>query len=262
MSASSRLICSKVAGQACAARKSQPQYIATQFALDGLKPAGDNGTYFQKVPLLAVHTIEDKTTLLVCAARTVSPSPSSTATTIVTKDETGRRTADIDAPIVFVGYGIDAPEYHWNDYSGVDVKGKVAAGHRERAALDDENFFKGKATHLLRPLDLQVRRGSAQGAVGVLIIHRTDLASYRWDVVRNSQAIEKSYLQGDPQRDAAAASWIQHDVARRSCSTPPAGTPIDGHRSRRKARLPGHRAARAAQGARIAAACATTTQTT
>jgi hypothetical protein len=51
--------------------------------------------------------------------------------------------------------------------------------------------------------------------VGVLIIHRTDLASYGWEVVRNSQAVEKSYLEGDPSATLRAAAWIQHDVAQR-----------------------------------------------
>jgi hypothetical protein len=60
-----------------------------------------------------------------------------------------------------------------------------------------------------------MRRPRGGGAVGVLIIHRTDLASYGWEVVRNSQAVEKSYLQGDPDATLRAAAWIQHDVAQR-----------------------------------------------
>src|SRR5581483_6362992 len=94
------------------------EYIATQFAVDGLQPAGDNGTYFQKVPLFAVHTEEDQTRFAF-APSNGQPIDLAYGTDIVSKDQTWQATADIDAPIVFVGYGIDAPEYHWNDYAGV-----------------------------------------------------------------------------------------------------------------------------------------------
>lgn len=97
------------------------EYIATQFALAGVEPAGDNGTYFQKVPLYAVHTVEDKTKFSFVLADG-QPVNLAYGTEIVAKDETGQATADFDAPIVFVGYGIDAPEYHWNDYVGADGK--------------------------------------------------------------------------------------------------------------------------------------------
>ena len=96
------------------------EYIATQFALDGLKPAGDNGTYFQRVPLFAVHTDEDKTKFAFVPANG-QPVDLAYGTQIVAKDQTGQPTADIDAPIVFVGYGIHAPEYNWDDYAGVST---------------------------------------------------------------------------------------------------------------------------------------------
>src|SRR5271163_682670 len=192
------------------------KYIAAQFALDGLKPAGDNGTYFQKVPLYAVHTVEDQT------AFTLDPNPGSPLTApirlpygqdVVTKDTTGEAVADIDAPIVFVGYGIDAPEYQWNDYAGVDVKGKVLLVIVNEPPSTDPKFFKAEALTYYGRWTYKYEQAARLGAVGVLIIHRTDLASYPWDVVRNSQAIEKSYLQGDPAATLKAAAWIQHDVA-------------------------------------------------
>src|ERR1017187_2711768 len=76
------------------------EYIATQFALDGLEPAGDNGTYFQRVPLLAVHTIEDKTKFALVPA-TGQPIDLAYSTEVVSKDQTGQPTAEIDAPIVY-----------------------------------------------------------------------------------------------------------------------------------------------------------------
>jgi Zn-dependent M28 family amino/carboxypeptidase len=190
------------------------EYISTQFALDGLQPAGDNGTFFQHVPLMAVHTVEDKTKFSIVPAGG-QPLDLNYGTDIVAKDQTGQPSAEIDAPIVFVGYGINAPEYRWNDYAGVDVKGKVVLVIVNEPPSNDEKFFKAKALTYYGRWTYKYEEAARLGAVGVLIIHRTDLASYGWEVVRNSQAIEKSYLQGDPDATLHAAAWIQHDVAQK-----------------------------------------------
>jgi len=188
------------------------EYIATQFAIEGVEPAGDNGTFFQKVPLFAVHTIEDKTKFAFVPANG-QPVDLAYGPEIVSKDQTGQAMADFDAPIVFVGYGIHAPEYHWDDYAGVDVKGKIALIIVNEPPSDDEKFFKGKALTYYGRWTYKYEEAARRGAIGVLVIHRTDLASYGWEVVRNSQAVEKSYLQGDPDATLRAAAWIQHDVA-------------------------------------------------
>ena len=190
------------------------KYIGTQFSLYGLQPAGDNGTYFQKVPLYAVHTIEDQTKFSF-APESGTPIELTYGSDYVTKDQTGAASADIDAPIVFVGYGIDAPEYHWDDFAGVDVKGKVLLVIVNQPPSDDPAFFKGKTMTYYGRWTYKYEEASRRGAVGVLIIHRTDLASYPWDVVRNSQSVEKSYLKDDPTATLKAASWIQLDVAKK-----------------------------------------------
>lgn len=190
------------------------EYIATQFALAGVEPAGDNGTFFQKVPLFAVHTVEEKTKFSFVPA-SGAPVDLAYGPEIVSKDETGQESAEIDAPIAFVGYGIHAPEYKWDDYAGVDLKGKIALVIVNEPPSDDVNFFKGKALTYYGRWTYKYEEAARRGAVGVLIIHRTDLASYGWEVVRNSQAIEKSYLEGDPDAKLRAAAWIQHDVAQR-----------------------------------------------
>ena len=153
------------------------QYIGTQVALYGLQPAGDNGTYFQKVPLYAVHTIEDQTKFSFVPA-SGGPIDLTYGSDYVTKDQTGAASADIDTPIVFVGYGIDAPEYHWNDYAGVDVKGKVLLVIVNQPPSDDPAFFKGKTMTYYGRWTYKYEEAARRGAVGVLIIHRTDLASY------------------------------------------------------------------------------------
>jgi Zn-dependent M28 family amino/carboxypeptidase len=195
------------------------EYIGTQFALDGIEPAGNNGTYFQRVPLFAVHTVEDKTRFSLVPL-SGQPVDLAYGAEIVSKDQTGQPTADLDAPIVFVGYGIHAPEYHWDDYAGadgkeIDLKGKIALVIANEPPSNDENFFKGNALTYYGRWTYKYEEAARRGAAGGLIVHRTDLASYGWEVVRNSQAVEKSYLAGDPSATLRAAAWIQHGVAQR-----------------------------------------------
>ena len=190
------------------------EYIATQFALAGARPAGENGSYFQTVPLLAVHTDADKTNFTFVPA-SGAPIPLKYGEDYVTKDQTGEPSAQINAPIVFVGYGIYAPEYQWNDFEGMDVKGKVLLAIVNEPPSSDDHFFQGKALTYYGRWTYKYEEAGRRGAVGVLLIHRTDLASYEWAVVRNSQSIEKSYLQNDPLSTLQAASWIQLDVAQK-----------------------------------------------
>jgi len=187
-------------------------YIATQFALYGLKPAGDNGTYFQKVAFGGVHTLP---------ATTASVQPASGSSIalklgddFVTTNQTQTDNVDVDAPIVFVGYGIEAPEYQWNDYAGVDVKGKVVLVIVNEPPSKDPKFFNGDALTYYGRWTYKFEQAARQGAVAALIIHRTDLASYGWEVVRNSWSNEQVYLADDKDPKLKAASWIQLEIAR------------------------------------------------
>jgi TonB family protein len=189
-------------------------YIAKQFASYGLKPAGDNGTFFQNVPMVGVGTLPE-TTFSFSEAGGKS-FEAKNLTDFVTNNESQTETADIDAPIVFVGFGIKAPEYGWDDYKEVDLHGKVALLFvNEPTSDDDPNLFKGKALTYYGRWTYKFEETARRGAVATLIIHRTDLASYGWDVVRNSWGKERSYLKRDETPKLQAASWIQLDVARK-----------------------------------------------
>jgi Zn-dependent M28 family amino/carboxypeptidase len=189
------------------------EYIATEFALDGLKPAGDHGTYFQEVPMVSVTTLPETTLSLV--PKNGEPLQLKNLDDFVIHNETQTEVADIDAPIVFVGYGITAPEYKWDDYKGVDLKGKVALLFVNEPTSDDPNFFKGKALTYYGRWTYKFEETARHGAVGTLIIHRRDLASYGWEVVRNSNGKDKSYLRLDGTPHLQGASWIQLDVAKK-----------------------------------------------
>jgi Zn-dependent M28 family amino/carboxypeptidase len=188
-------------------------YIAKQFQSYGLKPAGDNGTYFQNVPMVGVKTLADTTFAL--KAENGKSFEAKNLTDFVTNNESQTEMADIDAPIVFVGYGIKAPEYGWDDYKTVDLHGKVALLFVNEPSSDDPDFFKGPALTYYGRWTYKFEETARRGAVATLIIHRTDLASYGWEVVRNSWGTERSYLKRDDTPKLQAASWIQLEVAQK-----------------------------------------------
>lgn len=189
------------------------RYIASQFELLGLKPAGDDGTYFQAVNFKGVRT-QPATTASVQPAKGAAW-PLTLAEDFVTSNQTQTAVTDVDAPIVFVGYGIDAPEYRWNDYKGVDVKGKVVLVIVNEPPSKDLKFFTGEALTYYGRWVYKFEQAARQGAVGALLIHRTDLASYGWDVVRNSWSNEQVYLRDDKDPKLQAASWVQLEIARK-----------------------------------------------
>jgi Zn-dependent M28 family amino/carboxypeptidase len=198
------------------------QYIATQFALYGLKPGGDNGTYLQQINFVGMNAIPEKTTMSIIPPKRPEGQIGIMLYSYDLKygddytvsNRTLTPTVDIDAPIVFVGYGITAPEFNWNDYAGIDVKGKVILCIVGDPPSTDPNFFGGDALTYYGRWTYKFEQAARMGAVGALIIHRTDLASYGWDVVKNSNTSEKTYIRDNKDPQLEAASWIQLDVAK------------------------------------------------
>jgi Zn-dependent M28 family amino/carboxypeptidase len=189
------------------------EYIATELELYGLKPAGDNGSYLQKVPMVGISTADGSTFSLM--PQKGSPIDLTLRNDIVAMDETGQTSTDIDAPLVWIGYGIDAPEFNWNDYKDADVKGKVLLILVNEPPSEDPKFFNGKALTYYGRWTYKFEEGARKGAAGVILIHKTEMASYGWEVVRNSWSGERSYLRNDPAPKLKIASWIQLDVARK-----------------------------------------------
>jgi len=189
------------------------EYIATQFALYGLKPVGDNGTYLQKVPMVGITPSQETTFSLIPASG--SRMTLKVLDDYVSYDQTQQPQSDVDAPIVYVGYGIHAPEYNWDDYKDTDVRGKVLLMLVNEPASDDPKFFKGKALTYYGRWTYKYEEAARRGAVGVILIHQNEMASYPWEVVRNSNSGEKSYLKLDGTPKLKAAAWIQLGVARK-----------------------------------------------
>ena len=188
------------------------EYMATQLAEYGLKPAGDNGSYLQKVPLVGITTLpQTQFVLLPKQGESMILKP---LDEYVAYDQTQQSQSDVDADIVYVGYGIEAPEYNWDDYKGVDVRGKVLLMLVNEPPSDDPKFFKGKALTYYGRWTYKYEEAARKGAVGVVLIHREDMASYPWEVVRNSNSGEKSYLKLEGPA-LKVASWVQLNVAKK-----------------------------------------------
>ena len=188
-------------------------YIATQFALAGLKPMGDNGEYLQKVPMVGIATQKDSSLKIIPEngeAMDLRPMDD-----CVLMDESQQPTSDISSDVVFVGYGITAPEYKWDDYAGLDVTGKVLLMLVNEPPSNDDAFFKGRALTYYGRWTYKFEHAAEKGAAGVLLIHRTDMASYGWDVVRSSWSGERSSLRGDKSPKLKLAAWVQFEIAKK-----------------------------------------------
>jgi Zn-dependent M28 family amino/carboxypeptidase len=188
-------------------------YIAKQLKEFGVKPAGDGGTYFQNVPMVGVKTLPQTTFEL--QRNDGETTPLKNLDDFATSNESQTEVEDFTAPIVFVGFGIKAPEYNWDDYKNYDLRGKVALLFVNEPPSGDPKFFNGDALTYYGRWIYKFEETARRGAIATLIMHRTDLASYGWEVVRNSLGTDRSYLKLDGTPKLKAASWVQQEVAKK-----------------------------------------------
>ncbi len=187
------------------------EFIADQFAIAGLEPAGDNGTYLQRVPMVGITTEPGTTLQVVTPKQTLDLRM---LDDVVIMDESQQKQSDLDSDVIFMGYGITAPEYGWDDYAGVDVRGKVLLMLVNEPPSDDPTFFAGKALTFYGRWVYKYEQAARMGAAGVILIHQTEMASYGWSVVRNSWSGERARLANDGEPQLHLASWVQFDLAR------------------------------------------------
>ena len=185
-------------------------YIATQFALAGAQPAGDDGTYFQKVPLVGVRTTEGAQLSAIGAGKTLSFRWSDD---FVGSSQTQQPMTRFDAQAVFVGHGIVAPEYNWDDYEDADVRGKIVVLFTNEPASNDPKFFGGRALTYYGRWTYKYEEALRKGALGCIIVHTTPTAGYGWGVVRNSWGREQPFVKLAPGEPALSlAGWITRDA--------------------------------------------------
>jgi len=167
--------------------KAAAQYIADEMKAAGLKPMGENGSYFQPVKLTETEVLPSSSMTISKGEDTLLEADQSTNAVYWTK-RLAENQAIENSEVVFVGYGVVAPEYDWNDYAGLDVKGKtvVMLVNDPGYATKDENLFKGNAMTYYGRWTYKYEEAGRQGAAAAIVIHETEPASYGWDVVSGS----------------------------------------------------------------------------
>ncbi|TCZ79068.1 M28 family metallopeptidase [Lysobacter sp. N42] len=191
------------------------EYLAAQFGRMGLAP-GNQGSWFQTVPM--VETTADPATTLTLEVRG-KPRTLAFGTDMVVGTRTAKPQVKLDASqLVFVGYGVNAPERGWNDYAGLDVRGKTVVilvndpgFHTQDAAL-----FDGKAMTYYGRWTYKFEEAARQGAAGALIVHDDLGAAYGWDVVKNSWSGAQFDLRAsdDPEPRLPVQGWITQAQAK------------------------------------------------
>ena len=207
-------------GPATRAETKTINYIAQQFAAIGLKPGGDTiggkRGWFQNVPLLkSEFPTAPRFSLSLGNGQTLNLTQGNEIA--LKAPLNGQNTVNLaNVPLVFVGYGVSAPERNWDDFKGVDVRGKLIV-----VLINDPDFeggegdFGGKAMTYYGRWTYKYEEAARRGAAGVLIVHETDPASYGWNTVKNSNTNTQFDI---VRKDPAAAhtgfeSWIQRPLA-------------------------------------------------
>lgn len=188
-------------------------YLIEQFKAYGLEP-GNGDSYIQEVPMVELTAMPSSTMTIAGNGQTLSLN---VLEDFVAYTERVEEETSLDASeLVFAGYGVVAPEYGWNDYEGLDVKGKtvVVMVNDPGFASGDPSFFKGETMTYYGRWTYKYEEAARQGAAGCLIIHETVPAGYPWLVVRNSWSGASLYLdQSGGNYQPNVVGWITRDAA-------------------------------------------------
>ena len=187
-------------------------YLATQFETHGLKPAAPDGSWRQAVPLIGARTHAPPNVSFRRGDQSVTLE---SVKDFMSSIGSPLDNAEIDdAELVFVGYGIEAPEYDWNDYKDVDLRGKVLLMMNNDPESDPE-LFAGKRRLYYGRWDYKYEIAARQGAIGAIIIHTTPSAGYPWQVVQTSWSGEEFELRGRQGPRMQLKAWATEEAARK-----------------------------------------------
>jgi Zn-dependent M28 family amino/carboxypeptidase len=186
------------------------EYLAAQLQASGVKPAGDNNTYFQRVPLVGATTLPSAT---LTANGKIGRLALKLKTDYVGTATSQRPDNDFDAEAIFVGHGISAPEFGWDDYKGQDVRGKVLVYFTNEPPSQDPKFFAGPSLTYYGRWVYKFEEAARRGAAAALIIHTTPTAGYGWGVVSGSFGNEKPELKLSPgENGLKLAGWLSENA--------------------------------------------------
>lgn len=195
------------------------EYLAAEMAAAGLEPMGENGTYYQTVQL-AEASLNPSSSMSITSGDTVllNADPSQTDDAVFWTKKTSSQNSVTDSDLVFVGYGVVAPEYGWNDYEGLDVAGKtvVMLVNDPGYATKDDALFNGDAMTYYGRWTYKFEEAGRQGAAAAIIIHQTAPASYPWEVVSGSwSGPQLDVVRADGGADRTIMEgWVTEDMAK------------------------------------------------
>lgn len=187
------------------------EYLASQLAAMGYEPAGDDGTYFQNVQIVE-SVVEPSFSL-----QAGQGAPFTYLDDLVVFSGLQDARVTVDADVVFVGHGIVAPEYNWNDYAGADVAGKVVLVmvNDPPASASEPELFGGDALTYYGRWTYKFEEAARQGAAGAILIHTEPSATYPWQVVQTSWSGTQYSLPAVPGQPALTMkAWITEAGAR------------------------------------------------
>ncbi len=189
------------------------KYIAAEMEAYGLEPGAADKSWFQKVPLVGIKVDVPRAVTMTAGAGSLELSvPDDLVVMSGTQDA---HAAIEPTELVFVGYGIVAPEYHWDDYKDVDVKGKIVVVMNDDPS-SDPNLFAGKRRLWYGRWDYKYEQAAKKGAAGVIIIHTTPSAAYPWQVVVSSNTGERFELPAVPNEARLVAKmWATEEATRK-----------------------------------------------
>jgi hypothetical protein len=186
------------------------EYIAAHLKAAGALPAGDISTYFQHVPLVG-STTSPEATLTVTGER--EPFSLKFAKDFVGTAFSQVSENDFDAETVFVGHGISAPEFDWDDYKGENLRGKVLVYFTNEPPSQDTKFFAGPSLTYYGRWTYKFEEATRRGAAAALIIHTTQTAGYGWGVVNSSFSREMPELKlGSGENGLKLAAWLSENA--------------------------------------------------
>ena len=192
------------------------KYITAQFQMLGLQPAGESGTYTQSFELTGARTIGTPSLSFHRGPQSVSLRSLNDFTGGIRRYAyPHEQIALSDVDVVFVGYGIEAPQYQWDDYKGAELKGKLLLFLNNEPTTNDSTFFAGRKRLYTGRWTYKYEMAAKKGAIGAIVIHSDSSTEYAWNVVRSGASIERFTSPAQTVGSFQYEGWVTEEAARR-----------------------------------------------
>lgn len=191
------------------------EYLVDQLEDIGAEPGMEDGSFIQEFPLLGQSVNGENAEMSIRSAGRIAESLGYNSDFMAWPSNESENVDIESAEVLYVGYGIQAPEFDWDDYKDVDVEGKILV-FKNSDPSDDPELFDGDSRLYYGRWSYKFEKAAEMGALGAIIIHTTPTAGYGWDVVANSWGRERFSLPsgGDPSGNPEFNSWLTEESSR------------------------------------------------